>query len=213
MNFIIPQAVKLPEFDGHDQGVCCFEDEGWTRLKHSEEENLYFEVIENSSSKIKVKGINKVPEETFNEAITFLAIQPRAYQRQITINANGLVESVHAGFDRLRMWERNYTEAKGWYWRESLRFSSIEYTNNNNGDSVTLQNYPFESLAWDWNDPSSYPPIGANDLGASLTAEELIVTIDPQPCPKLFCFSFSTGDSLNNCGGNIFIELEITLDN
>ena len=207
MNFIYPTTALFPDFDTYGVGRVCMQNEGWTRLIYGNKDDDYFEEIQNDSQKIKVKGINLVPDGTYNQAITFLAIQPRCEQRQITISANGLLESVNSGFDRLRMWETNYTESRGWYWRETLKFPSITFYNNNLDVSATYQNYPFESVG-DW----SQTFYGADDEGVSVTTTPLVKTFEPRPCPYLLCFTFSTGDSLNNCGGNIFIELEITLD-
>ena len=212
MNFIYPTTATFPEFDGYGVDTTCMHSEGWTRLIYADKDDDYFEEIQNDDEKIKVRGINNVPDGTYNQAITFLALQPRCTQRQITISAHGLLETVNSGYDRLRMWETNYTEARGWYWRETNRFPSITFYDNNTQASATYQNYPFESVGgWYYEDPNDQP-YGADDLGVTVTTTPLVKTLEPQPCPYLMCFTFSTGDSLNNCGGEIFIELEITLD-
>ena len=213
MNFIYPTTATFPEFDGRSANTKCFQEEGWTRLIKTDVDSNYFEEIQNDNEKIKVRGINNVPNNTYNEAITFLALQSQCEQRQISISANGLIETINAGFDRLRMWETNYTETRGWYWRETLRFPSITQVNNNTDESVTLNNYPFESLDWSTDEYGNLPYNELDDLGATITSTPLVVTLDPRPCPYLMCFTFSTGDALNNANGNIFIELEITLDN
>lgn len=213
MNFVIPTTATFPAFDGFDAGRVCFADEGWTRLIVTDSDPNYFQEISNNENSIKVRGINNVPNGTYNQAITFLALQPQASQRQITIQANGIIETINAGFDRLRMWETNYTEERGWYWRETLRFPSITQINNNTGETYTLENFPFESIEWQLDDNGNLPYNYLDDQGATITSTPLVVTFDPRPCPKLFCFTFSTGDTLNNANGSIFIELEITLDN
>lgn len=213
MNFIYPTTATFPEFNGYSVDTTCMKNEGWTRLIYGFKEDDYFDEIQNDEEKIKVRGINNVPDGTYNQAITYLAVQPRCEQRQITISANGLLESVNSGFDRLRMWETNYTESRGWYWRETLRFPSITFYNNNSDISVTNTDYPFESVGgWQTETGSEQYLFGADDEGLSVTTTPLVITLDPRPCPYLMCFTFSTGDNLNNCGGNIFIELEITLD-
>ena len=213
MNFIIPTTASFPKFDTYEVDRVCMQSEGWTRLIYADKDDDYFQEISNNESLIKVRGINNVPNFTYNQAITFLALQPQASQRQITIQAHGILETINAGFDRLRMWETNYTEERGFYWRETLRFPSITQVNNITGESFTLNNWPFESIEWQTDENGNLPYNILDDQGATITSTPLVITLDPRPCPKLFCFTFSTGDNLNNANGSIFIELEITLDN
>ena len=89
MNFIYPTTATFPEFDGRNANTECFQEEGWTRLIKTDVDSNYFEEIQNDNEKIKVRGINNVPNNTYNEAITFLALQSQCEQRQISISANG----------------------------------------------------------------------------------------------------------------------------
>jgi len=194
-----------------DVGKICFKPEGWTRLiefKDGGQPTPYFSILENTENKIKFRSLDGVPNGVWAQSIAYVGIQPRKSNRQVTINAKGLVSSKTPGAG-LMLWQnipsKSTTTGKQYYWK-SNSFEKVNYTNNNTGETGILGGRIESDYFHDPDDIEN-----ASDLGIFMQATPRIYTLPPRPCPLIFALSCNN-EPTQNINGIGYIEVEITLD-